>query len=135
MTGQALRGVSIKLTKVKVKDYMPKENSVELEIFFEGVSSRRIVKRVSLGRVERTASGIIESVISQEKYLSVRFDGERIRERRVDFADKTIATRRLAGFLRTVHSKAQRIRKSSFAAGYIDLIKSMQREELLLEND
>ena len=135
MTNQVLSDVSISLTKIRVKGYEPKKNSVDLEIFFEGVQSRKLIHSISLGRVQKTASQVIEAVISQERYLSGVFDGEKIREIPVGLRDKGKTMKTLVNFLRTLHSRSQRIRKTSFAAGYIDLIKSMQREEISLEDD
>ena len=132
MEEQILKTVKVNLLKVIVKSYSPNENRAVLEIFFDDGKQSRMTRSTILGDANLLALQLMEELILKEKNYSADFDGESLRDVDVVIEDEQRTRLLLVDFFRTLHSKANHIRNSSSAAGYLDLIRNLQMSELKL---
>ena len=129
---QSLRTVRVDLLKVVVKSFSPIDNMAVLEIFYDDGKSRQITRTTKLGDANVLALQLIDNLIISEKNEELEFDGEILKDVDVVIENEQKAKLLLIDFFRTLHSKAQQIRNNKNSAGYLDLIRNLQRTELTL---
>ena len=129
---QSLRTVRVDLLKVVVKSFSPIDNMVVLEIFYDDGKSRKITRTTKLGDANVLALQLIDNLIISEKNEELEFDGEILKDVDVVIENEQKARLLLIDFFRTLHSKAQQIRNNKNSAGYMDMIRNLQRTEMVM---
>ena len=129
---QSLRTVRVDLLKVVVKSFSPIDNMVVLEIFYDDGKSRKITRTTKLGDANVLALQLIDNLIISEKNEELEFDGEILKDVDVVIENEQKARLLLIDFFRTLHSKAQQIRNNKNSVGYMDMIRNLQRTELIM---
>ncbi|MBS3132588.1 hypothetical protein J4470_00465 [Candidatus Woesearchaeota archaeon] len=128
---QSLKTIRLNLLKVVVKSFSPIDNRAVLEIFYEDGKSRQITRATRLGDANMLALQLIDELVLSEKNDGLEFDGENLRGVDVVIENEQKIKLMLVDFFRTLHSKAQKIRNNKSASGYLDLIRGLQRTELV----
>jgi len=129
---QSLKTVRVDLLKVIVKSFSPMDNMVVLEIFYNDGKSRQITRTTKLGDANVLSLQLMDELIISKKNDEIEFDGESIRDVEVVIENQQKTRLMLIDFFRTLQSKAQRIRHNKSSAGYLDLIRNLQRTELVI---
>ena len=132
MENQSVKTIHVNLLKVAVKSFSPADKLVVIEIYVDDGKIRRITRTAKLGDANMLAMQLIEELILSEKDQKLEFDGESLRDVEVIVQNEQKARIMLVDFFRTLHSKAQQIKNSKNSAGYMELIKHLQRTELTL---
>ena len=129
---QSLGRVRVNLLKVAVSSFSPMDNMVVLEIFYESGKSKQIIRATKLGDANVLAMQLMEELVINEKNDRLEFDGENVRDADVVLENEAKTRSMLVDFFRTLHSKAQQVRNNKSAEGYLDIIRSVQRTQLVL---
>ncbi len=132
MENQSVRTVHVNMLKVAVRRFSPIDNTVLLEIFFDAGKIKSITRTTRLGDANLLSMKLIDDLIRSEMSEEAEFDGESLRGVDIVLENEQAARPKLIDFFRTLHSKAQKVRNSKSADGYIDLIRSIQGTELVL---
>ncbi len=132
MENQSVRTVRVKLLKVAVRRFSPIEKTATLEIFFDAGKIKSITRTARLGDANILAMQLIDNLVLSERGEEAEFDGESLRGADVVLENEQTARLKLIDFFRTLHSKAQQVRNSKSADGYLDMIRSIQRTELII---
>ena len=131
MENTSLRTVKVSILKVCVKSFSPAENTVVLEILYEGSASRKITRITRLGNAAILATKLIEEVAMHAGDDAAEFDGEMLYEANAVLHDEMTIKGKLVDFFRTLYAKSQQIRNAKNSYGYLDLIRSIQRVEMI----
>ncbi len=132
MENQSLRTVRVSLLKVAVRRFSPIDNTVLLEIFFDAGKIKSITRTTRLGDANMLAMQLIDDLMLSERSEEAEFDGESLRGVDVVLENEQKARLKLIDFFRTLHSRAQQVRNSKSSDGYLDLIRNIQRTELMI---
>ncbi len=132
MENQSVKTVHVKLLKVAVRRFSPIYNTAALEIFFDTGKIKSITRTTRLGDANMLTMQLIDDLVLSERSGEAEFDGESLRGVDVVFENEQAARLKLVDFFRTLHSKAQQVRNSKSADGYLDMIRSIQRTELMI---
>jgi hypothetical protein len=128
---QSLRNIRLDLLKVIVKSFSPIDNMVVLDIFYNDGRSRQITRTTKLGDANVLALQLMDELVISEKNEESEFDGENLRDVEVVIENEQKTRIALVDFFRTLHSRAQQVRNNKSSAGHLDLIRSLQRTEMV----
>ncbi|MBI2664090.1 hypothetical protein HYX10_01970 [Candidatus Woesearchaeota archaeon] len=129
---QSLRTVQVSLLKVVVKTYTPMENLAVFEIFYNSGRSKQITRTTKLGEANVLADQLVDDLLITEKNSRAEFDGETLTGVDVILESEQKTKLMLVDFFRTLQSKALQIKHNKTSAGYLDMIKAVQRMEITL---
>ncbi len=132
MENQSVKIVRVNLLKVVVKSFSPIDNMAVLEIFFDSGKRKSITRTTRLGDANVLSIQLMDELALSEKNEGAEFDGESLRDIDVIIENEQKARLKLVDFFRTLHSKAQQVRNSKNSEGYLDLIRNIQRTELII---
>lgn len=132
MENQSLKTVYVRLLKVAVRKFSPIENKALLEIFFDDGKIKSITRATRLGDAKVLSMQLINELALNEKNEEMEFDGESLRDVDVIIENEQKAMLKLVDFFRTLHSRAQQVRNSKNSEGYLDMIRNIQRMELMI---
>lgn len=132
MENETVRTIKVNLLKVVVQAFTPNDNRAVLGIFFEDGKSKEMRRSTKLGDANLLAVQLMEELVLKEKNDCAEFDGESLLDVDVLIENEQMTRLLLVDFFRTLHSKAQQIRNSSSASGYLDMIRNLQMTELTL---
>lgn len=122
-----MKQIIVKMKKISVTKFSPKEKTVELDIVFNDGSDKEITKKVAVGNPGDLANEVVLAIRSLEKSRHQQFDGESILDSvlNVLFEDEDKTLSRLTGFFSKLCDKVDAIRTSTHAEGYMDMINKV----------
>ncbi len=122
-----MRKIIVKLKKITVNKFSPKERAVELDIVFNDGADKEITKMVAIDDPEKLADDIVLEIRNLEKSSNQRFDGESILDNHViilfDNEDKILS--KMTMFFSKVCDKIREARTSRDPSAYLDLINKV----------
>ena len=119
-----MKKILVKLNKITVNKFSPKERAVEIDIFFNDGTAKEITKMVAIDDPEKLAEDIILEIRNLEKRANQRFNGESILDSIVTilFEDEDKTLSKMTMFFSKVCDKIKEVRTSRDPSAYLDLI-------------
>lgn len=129
-----MKSVQVKLFKIKVAKFIPKDGSVELSITYGNKSIKEILKTERIVYPTSLARRIIAEVKKTVKSAHHRFeDRELLDTIKVNVKNEKDLVKKIAHFLQQLRIKVERVRNMKIAEGYIDAVREVDRMVLQLE--
>lgn len=126
--------VSVRLLSARATSFSAQDNQVVLEVRFDDGSEKQIYQTISVDIPEETAEKVLKELIRMEENINTDFDGERFSgQPRILIHDKEIVQDKLSHFFGTLKTRMERVRHSNHAHGYLDLVRAVNRMEVLFE--
>lgn len=125
----------IKVLKLKVARFLPKDGLVEFAITYSNETTKEILKTDKVSYPESLARRILAEVRKTVKSAHKVWDDGELREMEADVViDREDAlVRQMTTFLETIRVKAEVVRHMKTADGYMDAVRSVNRMELILK--
>ena len=122
-----MKKILVKLNKITVNKFSPKERAVELDIFFNDGTNKEITKMVAIDDPEKLAEDIILEIRNLEKRANQRFNGESILDSIVTilFEDEDKTLSKMTMFFSKVCDRIKEVRTSRDPSAYIGLINKV----------
>ena len=123
-----MRKIIVKLKKITVNNFSPKERTVELDIYFNDGSDKEITKKIrGIDDPRKLAEDVILEIRNLEKRANQKFDGESILDSIVNivFEDEDKTLSKMSMFFSKLCDKIDSVRTTTDASGYIDLINKV----------
>ena len=121
--------ISLEIKKIEVGKFFPKEDKVELDIFFNDGSDKEIFKIVDTSDSERAAEDILVDLRKLEKNIHKNSENkELIVENYVNIIikDEDNLVKEISGFIQKVKNKIDEIKQKDVAEGYLDIIRELK---------
>ena len=125
--------ISLEIKKIGVGKFFPKQDKVELQIFFNDGSDKEIFKIVDAANAVSAAEGILIDLRKMEKNIHKNNEN---RENIVDncvnivIKDEDQLVDEIAGFILDVKKKIDEIKQKDVAEGYLDIIRDLKNLEI-----
>jgi len=125
--------VSLEIKKIRIGKFFPREDKVELDIFFNDGSDKEIFKIVNISDSERAAEDILMDLRKMEK--NIHKDSEN-RELIVDnyvnivIKNEDSLIKEISLFIQNVGNKINEIKQKDVADGYLDVIRELKNLEV-----
>lgn len=129
-----MKKVVVRLQRLKVAKFTPKDGSVELAITYSDDSVKEIMKCDKILYPESFARRIIAEVRKTVKSSHNTFDdGEVVRQDiEVQVPDEETIVREMAHFLEAVRVKVQVVKNMKSANGYMDAVRQINSMQVSL---
>lgn len=121
--------ISLEIKKVRIGKFFPKENKVELDIFFNDGNDKEIFKTVDASDAEGAAETILADLRKMEKSIHKNSNArESIVESFVNIVVKNEneVIKEIARFIQKVEARMEEIKSKNVAEGYLDLIRKLK---------
>ena len=131
MQGEYAGLVIVRIRRIRASSFLPRKKEVVLEIFFDDNAEKQISRITSISTPEETADSVLRDIITMEENINMEFDGESFGgEPRVMIDDYEQVLSQLTEFLAVLSARMEAVRANGGAAGYLDLIRSVNMSEL-----
>jgi hypothetical protein len=132
-----MRTVHIRLGKVNVTKFLPKEGVVELQISYSNDAKKEILKTERVIYPESLARRILAEVRRTVKSAHQKFEDGEILDKYVNVTveDEEQVTKKLSHFLEELRVKISKVQNMKVAEGYIDSVREVSKMELALKAD
>ena len=121
--------VGIEIKKIGIGRFFPKEDKVELDIFFNDGDDKEIFKIVDMSDAEDAAEGILMDLRKMEKAIhKTTGDKELIVDNFVNIVIKNEegSIKEISGFIQKARNKIDELKKKNVAEGYLDIIRDLK---------
>ena len=121
--------ISLEIKKIEVGKFFPKEDKVELDIFFDDGSDKEIFKIVDASDAVSAAEDILMDLRKLEKNIHRNSENkELIVENYVNIIikDEDNLVKEISGFIQKVKNKIDEIKQKDVAEGYLDIIRELK---------
>jgi len=121
--------ISLEIKKIRIGNFFPKEDKVELEIFFNDGNDKEIFKIVEISDSENAAEGILADLRKMEKNIHKSDENrELIVENYVNIVIKNedYLINEISGFIQKIKNKIDEIKQKDVAEGYLDIIRELK---------
>ena len=121
--------ISLEIKKIEVGKFFPKEDKVELDIFFDDGSDKEIFKIVDASDAVSAAEDILMDLRKLEKNIHKNNENkELIVENYVNIIikDEDNLVKEISGFIQKVKNKIDEIKQKDVAEGYLDIIRELK---------
>lgn len=121
--------VSLEIKKIGVGKFFPKEDKVELDIFFNDGSDKEIFKMVDISDAEGAAEDILTDLRKLEKNIhKINSHEGLIVDNYVNIVIENEDTliKEVSGFIQKIKNKIEEIRQKNVAEGYLDMIRELK---------
>ena len=121
--------VSLEIKKIEVGKFFPKEDKVELDIFFDDGSDKEIFKIVDASDAVSAAEDILMDLRKLEKNIHKNSENtELIVENYLNIIikDEDNLVKEISGFIQKVKNKIDEIKQKDVAEGYLDIIRELK---------
>ena len=121
--------ISLEIKKIRIGKFFPKEDKVELEVFFNDGNDKEIFKIVETSDSENAAEGILADLRKMEKNIHKSDENkELIVENYVNIVIKNedYLINEISGFIQKIKNKIDEIKQKDVAEGYFDIIREMK---------
>ena len=125
--------ISLEIKKIGVGKFFPKQDKVELQIFFNDGSDKEIFKIVDAANAVSAAEGILIDLRKMEKNIHKNNENrENIVDNYVNIVikDEDQLVDEIAGFILDVKKKIDEIKQKDVAEGYLDIIRDLKNLEI-----
>ena len=125
--------ISLEIKKIGVGKFFPKQDKVELQIFFYDGSDKEIFKIVDAANAVSAAEGILIDLRKMEKNIHKNNENrENIVDNYVNIVikDEDQLVDEIAGFILDVKKKIDEIKQKDVAEGYLDIIRDLKNLEI-----
>jgi|TARA_B100001964_G_scaffold245773_1_gene335875 hypothetical protein len=125
--------ISLEIKKIEIGKFFPKENKVELSIFFNDGADKEILKVVDMSDPEIAAESILADLRKMEKNIhKPSGDKELIVNNVVNIVIKNEdnAIKEISRFIQKVGDKINEIKSKDVADGYLDMIRELKNLKL-----
>ncbi len=125
--------ISLEIKKITLGRLFPKEDKLELNIFFNDGSDKEILRVLDTSDPDAAAEEIVADLRKMEKSIN-QPSGEReslIGEMvNIVMKDEDKVLKLIAQFIQQANAKVSRIRNKSDAAGYLDVVRDFKSLKL-----
>ena len=121
--------ISLEIKKIEIGKFFPKEDKVELDIFFDDGSDKEIFKIVDASDAVSAAEDILMDLRKLEKNIHKNNENkELIVENYVNIIikDEDNLVKEISGFIQKVKNKIDEIKQKDVAEGYLDIIRDLK---------
>ena len=121
--------ISLEIKKVSIGKFFPKEDKVELDIFFNDGSDKEIFKTVDVSDAEGSAEAILADLKKMEKNIHKNSEARNsIVENLVNIVVKNEneTIKEIARFIQKVEARMEEIKSKNVAEGYLDRIRQLK---------
>ena len=121
--------ISLEIKKIRIGKFFPKEDKVELEVFFNDGNDKEIFKIVETSDSENAAEGILADLRKMEKNIHKSDENkELIVENYVNIVIKNedYLINEISGFIQKIKNKIDEIKQKDVAEGYLDIIRELK---------
>jgi len=121
--------VSLEIKKIRIGKFFPKEDKVELNIFFNDGNDKEIFKIVDISDSVRAAEDILMDLRKLEKNIHKNNeDNELIVDNYVNIVIKNEDSliKEISLFIQNVGNKINEIKQKDVAEGYLDVIRELK---------
>jgi len=125
--------ISLEIKKIEVGRFFPKEDKVELDIFFNDGSDKEIFKIVDASDAVGAAEDILIDLRKMEKNIHKNEeDKELIVDNYVNIVikDEDDLVKEISGFIQKVKNKMDQVKQKDVAEGYLDVIRELKNLEI-----
>ena len=128
--------ISLELKKIEIGQFFPKENKVELDIFFNDGADKEIFKVVNISEPEIAAEGVLADLRKIEENIHKNSENrENIVDNLVNIVVKNeeYVVKEISEFVKKVGNKVNEIKDKNVAEGYLDMIRELKNLKLDLK--
>lgn len=121
--------ISLEIKKIRIGKFFPKEDKVELEVFFNDGNDKEIFKIVETSDSENAAEGILADLRKMEKNIHKSDENkELIVENYVNIVIKNedYIIQETSEFIQKIKNKIDEIKQKDVAEGYLDIIRELK---------
>lgn len=125
--------VSIELESIEVNKVLPKDNSIEVTIFFNDGDEKEITRDVKLGDPMETAEDILRDISKIQQSINSQFSGKEIVNRnvRVLIKNKEVVKNSLRNFIEKINLDVEKIKECKDPSQLLDLVRKVQKTEIV----
>jgi hypothetical protein len=131
-----MKNIKVRLLKLKVMKFMPKEGMVELQITYANESTKEILKTERVTYPESLARRIMADIRRTVKSAHQKFEEGEILDKyiNVTIEDEDQSTNKVTHFLEDLRVNVTRVQNMKVAEGYMDAVRAASKMELSLED-
>ena len=121
--------ISLEIKKIRIGKFFPKEDKVELEVFFNDGNDKEIFKIVETSDSKNAAEGILADLRKMEKNIHKSDENkELIVENYVNIVIKNedYIIQETSEFIQKIKNKIDEIKQKDVAEGYLDIIRELK---------
>jgi len=129
--------ISLEIKKVKIGKFFPKEEKVELNIFFNDGSDKEMFKTVDASDAEGSAEAVLADLRKMEKNIHRNSEEGNIIEGLINIVVKNEneTIKEIARFIQKAGAKMEEIKSRNVADGYLDIIRELKNLKLEFADD
>ena len=125
--------ISLEIKKIEIGKFFPKEDKLELDIFFNDGTDKEIFEVVYMSDAESAAESILADLRKMEKDIHKNSENrENIVENFMNIVvkDEDNAIKEISKFIQKAKGKIDEIKKKTVAEGYLDMIRELKNLKL-----
>ena len=133
LSTKTMKIISLEIKKIEIGNFFPKENKVELDIFFNDGADKEIFKIVDMSDPEIAAESILADLRKMEKNIHKNSENrENIVDTLVNIVVKNEdnVVKEISQFIQRVNDKINEIKNKNVAEGYLDIIRELKNLKL-----
>lgn len=125
--------IGLEIKKIRIGKFFPREDRLELDIFFNDGNDKEIFKIVSTSDPERAAENILAGLRKLEDSIHKNNrDNVLIADNFVNIVVKNEdrLVKEISGFIQKAGSKMDEVKGKNVAEGYLDIIRELKSLEI-----
>ena len=125
--------ISLEIKKIEIGKFFPKEDKLELDIFFNDGADKEILKVVDMSDAESAAENILADLRKMEKNIHKNNEHkESIIENFLNIVvkDEDNVIKEISEFIQKAKNKIDEIKQKNVAEGYLDMIRELKNLKL-----
>ncbi len=125
--------ISLEIKKIEIGKFFPKEDKLELNIFFNDGADKEILKVIDMSNPENAAENILADLRKMEKNIHKNSEHkESIVENFMNIVvkDEDNLIKEISGFIQKAKNKIDEIKSKNVAEGYLDMIRGLKNLKL-----
>lgn len=130
-----MKNVSIRILKLKVSRFFPKDAKVELSIVYSNETVKEILKTDKIAYAQSLAKRIVVEIRKTVKSAHQKFEEGATFSPAVNvyIEKEEEVTNKMAYFLEQLRQAIEKVRSMKVAEGYMDTVRNVTKMELRLE--
>ncbi len=132
MEKEEFKIVDIVFNKLIVNKAIPKNNSIEISLFYNDGEEKEITRNINVEDPPKSASDIVEDIINIQKNKNKKFEQNMITQNnlKIIIDNKEQILDRLEEFLKIVNDKILSVRECKEPSKLLDLVRKINKMEL-----
>jgi len=121
--------IGMEIKKIEIGKFFPKQDKLELDIFFNDGTDKEISKIVDTSNPENVAENILIDLRKMEKSINEPYDNsEYIVDNYVNIVIKNeeLLINEISNFIKKAKIKVDDIKNKNVADGYLDLVRELK---------